>query len=98
MIALGRIVYDGSLSGIIDQFGRHKVITLELLNGDKPANLNRYGEVLNSEPPRIKLRVERNVVPDVLSQILANHSVVDVSVEDPPLEEIIAAMYLRMGD
>lgn len=98
MIALGRIVYDGSLSGIIDQFGRHKVITLELLNGDQPTDLNRYGEVLSSEAPRIKLRVERNVVPDVLSQILANHSVVDVSVEDPPLEEIIAAMYVQAND
>lgn len=98
MIALGRIVYDGSLSGIIDQFGRHKVITLELLNGDQPTDLNRYGEVLSSEAPRIKLRVERNVVPEVLSQILANHSVVDVSVEDPPLEEIIAAMYVQAND
>jgi ABC-2 type transport system ATP-binding protein len=93
VIALGRIIYDGSLAGIIDRFGGHKIISLEMLNGQPPANLERYGEVLNSEPPRIRLRVERSVVPDVLSQILANHSVVDVSVEDPPIEEIIAAMF-----
>ena len=32
-------------------------------------------------------------MPEVLSQILANHSVVDVSVEDPPIEEVIAEMF-----
>ena len=93
IIALGRIIYDGSLSGIIDRFGGHKIISLEMLNGELPHNLDRYGELLASEPPRIKLRVDRSVVPDVLGNILANHSVVDVSVEDPPLEEIIAELF-----
>jgi ABC-2 type transport system ATP-binding protein len=93
IIALGRIIYDGSLEGIIDRFGGHKVVSLQMLNGEMPSNLDRYGEVLASEPPRIKLRVDRAVVPEVLSQILANHSVVDVSVEDPPMEEVIAEMF-----
>jgi ABC-2 type transport system ATP-binding protein len=93
IIALGRIIYDGSLSGIIDRFGGRKIITLEMLNGERPAGLERYGEPLASEPPRIKLRVERARVPDVLGSILANHSVVDVSVEDPPIEEVIAEMF-----
>ena len=68
IIALGRIIYDGSLSGIIDRFGGHKIISLQMLNGDMPADLARYGEVLDAEPPRIKLRVDRSVVPEVLSQ------------------------------
>jgi ABC-2 type transport system ATP-binding protein len=98
VIALGRIIYDGSLAGIIDRFGGHKIISLEMLNAQPPANLERYGEVLGSEPPRVRLRVDRGVVPEVLSQILANHSVVDVSVEDPPIEEVIAEMFLRTED
>lgn len=95
VIALGRIIYDGSLAGIIDRFAGHKIISLEMLNGQPPVNLDRYGELLASEPPRIRLRVERSVIPQVLSQILANHSVVDVSVEDPPIEEIIAEMFVQ---
>jgi ABC-2 type transport system ATP-binding protein len=93
IIALGQIIYDGSLSGIIDRFGGHKIISLQMLNGDIPANLQRYGEVLASEPPGVKLRVNRGVVPEVLASILANHAVVDVSVEDPPLEDVIAEMF-----
>lgn len=93
VIASGRIIYDGSLSGILDRFGGHKIISLQMLNGEMPGNLERYGALLSSEPPQIKIRVERSVVPEVLSKILANHSVVDVSVEDPPIEEVIAEMF-----
>jgi ABC-2 type transport system ATP-binding protein len=95
IIALGQIIYDGSLSGIIDRFGGHKVITLQMADGRIPSDLGRYGEVLSVEPPRVKLQVPRNVVPEVLSGLLAEHTVEDVSVEDPPLEEVIAEMFSR---
>ena len=47
IIAQGRIIYDGSLSGIIDRFSSHKVISFELANGKPPENLDRFGEVLS---------------------------------------------------
>jgi ABC-2 type transport system ATP-binding protein len=93
IIALGRIVYDGSLAGIIGRFSGHKVISLQLANGQLPDDLARFGELLSAEAPRVKLRVPRATVPGVLSSILAQHPVEDVSVEDPPLEEVIAEMF-----
>jgi ABC-2 type transport system ATP-binding protein len=95
IIALGQIIYDGSLSGIIDRFGGHKIISLQMADGQIPPDLQRYGEVLAAEAPRVKLRIERGVVPDVLGNILAQHAVVDISVEDPPLEEVIAEVFSR---
>jgi len=41
----------------------------------------------------VKLRVERGVVPQVLGEILSAHAIEDVSVEDPPLEQVIAEMF-----
>jgi len=93
IIVLGRIVYDGSLAGIIDRFSGHKVISLQMADGRVPGDLARFGEILSEEAPRVKLRVARGVVPEVLSSILARHPVEDVSVEDPPLEEVIAEMF-----
>lgn len=93
VIALGRTIYDGSLAGIIDRFGGHKVVSLQFTNGQVPAGLDRFGEVLSREPPRAKLRVQRGVVAEVLPRILAAHEVQDVSVEDPPLEQVIAEVY-----
>jgi ABC-2 type transport system ATP-binding protein len=101
IIAHGRIVYDGSLSGIIDRFSSHKVITL-LFGADAPADLReslaRYGEVLELNPPKAKLRVDRGRVPEVLGQILPRHTLEDVSVEDTPLEEVIAEMFAQASE
>src|SRR5438876_4882590 len=102
IIAHGRIMYDGSLPGIIDRFSRYKVITL-LFSGDTmPADLGqslaRYGEVLQLSPPKAKLRVDRGKVPEVLGQILPKHTLDDVSVEDAPLEEVIAEMFAQANE
>ena len=45
--------------------------------------------------PKAKLRVDRTAIAKVLSSVLAEHAVEDVSVEDPPLEEVIAEMFAR---
>ena len=93
----GRIMYDGSLLGIVDQFSSHKVLTLQFGNGEIPSDLARYGDIVEIVEPKAKLRVERNVIADVLSSVLANHTIDDVSVEDPPLEDVIAEVFVQTG-
>ena len=93
IIAQGQIMYDGSLSGIVDRFSSHKIITLLFAENQEPGDLSRYGTVLELELPRVKLRIDRAVVPEVLASILQQHTIADVSVEDPPLEEVIAEMF-----
>jgi len=46
----------------------------------------------------VKLRIERTDVARALAQILDEHTVEDVVVEDPPLEEVIAAMFSRVQE
>ena len=91
----GLIMYDGSLLGIIDRFSSHKVLTLAFQGDDMPSDLARYGDVIEVQPPKAKLRVERNVIAKVLSSVLASHTLDDVSVEDPPLEEVIAQVFAQ---
>ena len=93
----GRIMYDGSLLGIVDQFSSHKVLTLQFGDGEIPGDLARYGDIVEIAEPKAKLRVERNVIADVLSSVLANHTIEDISVEDPPLEDVIAEVFAQTG-
>ncbi len=93
IIARGQLVYDGSLEGIIDRFSGHKVLSLLFANGRMPGDLSRYGEVLEIVEPKARLRVARSEIARVLSAVLANHTLEDISVEDPPLEEVIAEMF-----
>ena len=94
----GQIVYDGSLAGIIDKFSSHKVLTLLFSDGQLPGDLSRYGEVLELAEPRVKLRVDRQEISRVLSTVLANRTLEDVSVEDPPLEEVIAMVFAESAE
>lgn len=96
IIAQGMIKYDGSLAGIIDQFSGHKVITLQFGEHKPIGDLSHFGQVLEIQPPRAKLRIERAQIPKVLAAILAQHTIEDVAVEDPPLEEVIADMFSQV--
>src|SRR6266550_939565 len=96
IIAQGQIKYDGSLTGIVDQFSSQNLITLQLANGQATREFERYGTLVSVEPPKVKLRIERPDVARALASILAEHTVEDVIVEDPPLEEVIAAMFSRV--
>ena len=61
IIAHGQIMYDGSLAGIIDRFSGHKMITLQFADDEPmPSDLTAYGEVLEVQAPKVKLRVDRD--------------------------------------
>jgi viologen exporter family transport system ATP-binding protein len=98
IIAHGQIIYDGSLGGIVDRFSGHKIITLVFPGDTLPHGLSQFGEVLEEQAPRVKLRVDRSGSARALSTILARHTVEDVSVEDPPLEDVIAEMFLNAAE
>jgi ABC-2 type transport system ATP-binding protein len=93
IVAHGQIIFDGSLSGIIDRFSSHKVLTLLFGPDGVPNDLARYGEVLEMAPPKVTLRVDRQATTRVLTSLLGKYTVEDISVEDPPLEEVIADMF-----
>ncbi len=93
IIASGTIQYDGSLSGILDRFSTHKLVTLQLAEGDSFEGLEQIAPVESLQPPRVIYRLPRNDVPAVLARVLDARQVVDVVVEDPPLEEIIAEVF-----
>jgi ABC-2 type transport system ATP-binding protein len=96
IIANGEVIYDGSLAGIRDRFSSQKLLTLQFADENGPPDLSMYGEVLEARAPKVKLRVERRSVPEVLSHVLAAHSIEDVSVEDPPLEDVIAEVFSQV--
>jgi len=98
VIAQGIIQYDGSLSGIIDSFSGSKVIQLQLGIEQAASGLERFGEILKTDMPRVSIRVPRANVSRVLAEILNTYTVDDVAVEDPPLEEVIASLFHSIAE
>ena len=93
IIANGSIHYDGSLTGVIGRFGRDKIVTLQLSENESFAQFDELPNLIEVVPPRIKFRTSRDQVAQVLASFLDKHAVQDVSVEDPPLEEVIAQVF-----
>ncbi len=93
VITHGKLVYDGLLSGITDRFGRFKTVKLQFAGDVAPEGLDQYGDVEGIEGPTVDLRVDRTLVPRVLSAILDRYTVVDMSVQDPPLDQMIARVF-----
>jgi ABC-2 type transport system ATP-binding protein len=93
VITHGTLVYDGPLSGITEKFGRSKLVKLQFADGLPPDDLERFGEVVRREGPSADLKVDRAQVAEVLGAILDGYAVADVTVTDPPLEQVIARVF-----
>ena len=99
IIAGGMIKYDGSLAGVIDKFSGSKIITLQFGDGNQPDDLHRIGEVIDTNWPKVKLRITRAEIPNRLAAALQAYKLEDVAVEDPPLEDVIADLFSQVdGD
>jgi ABC-2 type transport system ATP-binding protein len=92
VITHGTLVYDGPLSRIVERFSERKLVKLQF-EQDAPDDLGRFGEVVRREGPWADIKVERAAVAKVLAAILDRHAVADVSVEEPPLEEVISRVF-----
>src|SRR6516225_7671738 len=92
VITHGRVLYDGLLAGITERFGRSKLVRLQFAGEETPKDLGQFGEYTSSGPVA-ELKVDRGCVAEVLAAILDRYTVVDMSVQDPPLDQVIARVF-----
>ena len=93
VITHGRILYDGSLAEIVDRFTTHKIVTLDFDELPPRDRLERLGFPCEIRGPQAILRIDRGRIADALPELLRGAGVRDVSVEDVPLEEIVAGLF-----
>nr|MBI2905800.1 ATP-binding cassette domain-containing protein [Chloroflexota bacterium] len=89
----GRILFDGDLSALVETFSAHKTIAITL--DDNSVDLSAYGEVAAREADRIILRVPKADTSRVTARLLADLSVTDLTVEDPPIEDVIERVFAQ---
>ena len=93
VIHRGRLLFDGRLSELVRSFSAHKTIVVQL--GDCQADLRAYGEVVSCEDGRATLRVAKAETARVTERLLADLPVIDLTVEDPPIEEVIERVFAQ---
>ena len=88
----GKVFFDGPLSDIVDRFSAHKVLHLTF-SREVEGNFDGLGEVLESSPLSVRLRVLRTRVADVCRETLAALPVADLAVHEPSVEEVIRQLF-----
>jgi ABC-2 type transport system ATP-binding protein len=93
VITHGNLVYDGALTGIMDRFGNEKLVKLQFEGSDSPPGLEEFGEVTSRQGPIVDLKIERLRIAEVLAAILERYTILDMSIQDPPLDQTIAKVF-----
>jgi ABC-2 type transport system ATP-binding protein len=93
VIHRGRILFDGELTALTERFAVHKTIGVLLEHESDAARLADFGEIVSSEGGRTRLRVDREGAPRIAAQLLSELSVLDLTVEDPPIEDVISEVF-----
>lgn len=89
----GKLLFDGALSQLVDDFSAYK--TLEFTLKKSASDLNRYGQVMSHDGSRVTLRVPREDISQLTARLLAEQYVGDLTVEDPPIEDVIESVFAQ---
>src|SRR5262249_57140058 len=99
VIHRGRLLYDGELGELAQRMAPYKVITVALRNGAGTAMLDELGTVVKREEASATVHVPREAAAERTARIVhgLGPSLADISVEDPPIEEVIDRVFTSDG-
>ncbi|HEY6749256.1 MAG TPA: ATP-binding cassette domain-containing protein [Mycobacteriales bacterium] len=86
----GTILYDGSLRALSTRFAQRQTITATIPDR---TGLESLGEVVSVDGDRVTLRVDKDRSAAVAGRLLAEHGVTDLTIEDPPVEDVIEQVF-----
>ncbi len=94
LIHHGRIMYDGRLAGLTERFAPFREVKLELAAPPpEGSDFSAYGEVEAIDGREVRLLVQRDTLTHSVTRLLGELAVRDLTVTDPPIEEVIARVF-----
>jgi len=89
----GHILFDGPLGSLSERLAPFKVIKIDLDRELDGYDLASMGEVLSINHRKVELRVPKNQAAAVTSRLLTDLPVLDLTIEDPPIEDVISTVF-----
>jgi len=93
VIHQGQLIYDGSLEGLLDRFAPYREVQVELARPLPEEELLPYGEIKALAGQAVRFCVQRERLTSTVAKILAELEVLDLTVTDPPVEEVIGQVF-----
>jgi len=95
----GEIVYDGSLTGVVEKYADHKVVTAHLRKDGAVSRegLEALGQVDACDDVTIRLRVPRGRVAEAAAELLKRYPVADLAIEEVEIGTLIERIQVAKG-
>ncbi|OLP18024.1 ABC transporter [Leptolyngbya sp. 'hensonii'] len=93
LIHQGQLIYDGRLDGLLDRFAPYRQVQIEFKCPYSQLDLAAYGELSRLDGQTACFTVQREALTGTVSRILAELDVLDLTVQDPPIEEVIGRVF-----
>jgi ABC-2 type transport system ATP-binding protein len=98
IIDKGRLCYDGNLRQLVHTIRPDKSIVLRYGAAPDRAALERVGTITELDGVKAVVRVPQNEVREAVSHLLLDAKLHDLTIEDPPLEEVLRDLFAGTGD
>jgi ABC-2 type transport system ATP-binding protein len=95
VIDKGQLSYDGSLDALAKKVKPEKRVTFRWSSAVNAEALALLGRVVSSGPGEAVFQLPQESVKDVVGKVLATLPVADLTVENPPLEEVMSELFSR---
>lgn len=93
IIDKGRILFDGNLKKLVEEFARQKIINIYLSKEADVKKLEVIGKVQKFDYPKATISVPREATAVAAAELLQNFPVVDLTIEEESIEEIIRRIF-----
>jgi ABC-2 type transport system ATP-binding protein len=96
IIDRGALIEDGTVAGITERYGTERTLVVDLAEPGPPLEVVG-ATVTRVEGPRQWLRFRRDDISasELLGRVTAQVEVRDLAVDEPDIESIVRAIYLR---
>ncbi|MCC7101458.1 MAG: ATP-binding cassette domain-containing protein [Fimbriimonadaceae bacterium] len=89
----GTIIFDGTLDSLMRRYSDKRMLRLHLSDEVPAADLAKYGDLHNTEDQSVVIGVSRSEISQVTAAVLAALPVVDISIEEVSIDEVIRNLF-----
>ncbi len=93
MIHQGQLIYDGGLEDLVNRFSPCREVKIEFACCYTPQQLATYGDLQAIDGQSARFLVRQEDLTHAIGKLLADLKVLDLSVSDPPIEEVIGQVF-----
>ncbi|MEI6379804.1 MAG: ATP-binding cassette domain-containing protein [Cyanobacteriota bacterium ELA615] len=95
IINQGILVYDGELDKLLKSFADYRQVKIDLGSPLERKDLEKYGEISSIEGKEVCFSIPFAKLTSTITLLLEELDILDFSVQDPPVEEIISHLFTQ---